>query len=673
MSDSLDQKEKISLRVTGEAGSALGEDGGADSTGNGSALNDSIIYDSPVNDAAVAGFGPEASAADSAGESSSLLLSAPFSKTHTPPDGVPDFGGRFQVLEEIGEGGMGVVYKVFDPALDKVFAVKVLKSVLASDKQALKRFAREAEAAISLNHPGLVSVYEHGVTADGTPFLIMDFIDGENLADTLAKDGKIEISRTVHLFTQVIEALQHVHAAGLVHRDIKPRNIILYKTETGEESIKLVDFGIAKEAGQVGATTFGVTQTGEFLGSPLYMSPEQCHGAELNHRSDIYSAGCVLYEMLTGATPFASNNPVKIVVGHLNEKPTAPSSLMLEKSARAQALDGITLQCLEKNPDYRYHSAAALLHDLKLVENEQNPFRERAKQSRKMLFAYGGLMAMMLCLVVGASFIPFDTGGLTGAIRPFAVPLFIASVISFLALSKFMALMRSRGKQPQSQFATMAPWVVSYFAMIGTYVMLPKVPDEPVAVITYVGAFILSLLGLFGVFFRYMAAPKESFLAPLEHAGVRAPTAEENRLLRLFRTFILLTAACMALYCKAPPTLWLSNILPFVGPSLFLMATGGISFSIARKFKRRKEDVKPGDRWLLLACGSFFLYIVSDLVQVYLDILKNNFLIALPQYTPLYSAVVSLEFVSMILTVAFLMAFLSRRSSVSPFGKSDGW
>lgn len=631
MTDSLDQKEKISLRVT-EA-------------------QDSFALESePVESPPNAAFQSPASL-----------------------DGAPDFGGRFKVLELIGEGGMGVVYKVLDPALNKIFAVKVLKTVLASDKQALKRFEREAEAAISLNHHGLVSIYEHSLTADGTPFLVMDFIDGESLADVIAKSGRIETERSLRLFAQIVEALQHVHSAGLVHRDVKPRNILLFKTETGEESVKLVDFGIAKEAAQVGATTLGVTQTGEFLGSPLYMSPEQCHGAELEHRSDIYSAGCVFYEMLTGATPFASNNPVKIVVGHLNEKPTPPSSLTSDKPALADALDRIVLRCLEKNPDYRYITAAALLHDLNLVEQKQNPFKERAKSERKALLAIGALMGLAFCATVGASLIPFDTGSITGVIRPYAGALFIGSVIVFLSLSKFMTSLRSKGQQPQSLTVAMIPWVVSYMTMSASYVMLPRVPDEPIAVTFYLIALASALLGLFGVFFNYAATPKESFFAPLENASLRAPTAEEERLLRLFRVFILLTATFMALYCKAPTTAWLSTVLPFINPVLFLLATGGVCFSIARKFKRRKDQVKPGDRWLLLACGSFLIYVVSDLGQVYLDTLKNNFMIAMPQYTPLYNAVVTLEFASMILTAAFVMACLARRSSVSPFGKSDGW
>lgn len=645
MTDSIEQKEKISLRVT-DAVDSTAADAVADLSG------EKVVKDTEV---------PVPQFQDSAPQ------------TPAPVDAAPDFSGRFQVLNRIGEGGMGVVYKVFDPALEKVFAVKVLKSFLAGDKQALKRFEREADAAISLNHHGLVSIYEHGVTADGTPFLLMDYVDGENLAEVIAHGGRIETSRCLRLFSQVIEALQHVHSAGLIHRDIKPRNIILFKTETGEEAIKLVDFGIVKESVHAGDTTSGVTQTGDFLGSPLYMSPEQCHGAELEQRSDIYSAGCVFYEMLTGATPFASNNPVKIVVGHLNEKPTPPSTLMPDKPVLSEALDRITLKCLEKNPDYRYHSAAALLHDLSLVESNQNPFRERAKQDRKLLFAFCSLMGLMMCVVVGASFIPFDTGTVTGAIRPHAVPIFIVSVLTFLSLSKLMTVMRTRGQTPQSRAVTMVPWTVSYLSMLGAYVMLPKVPDEPSAVIAYVCAFALTLVGMFGVFFRYLSAPKESFLAPLENAGHRSPTADENRLLRLFRTFILLTAAFMALYCKAPTTAWLSNILPFVGPALFLLATAGVAFSVARKFRRKKEQIRPGDRWLLLGCGSFLAYIMSDLGQVVLDTLKNNFMIALPQYTPIYSAVVTLEFASMILTVAFAMVFLARRSSVSPFGKSDGW
>ena len=380
--DPSDQKEKIFLHVTEEASETaeLVEKCEAETASASTAL-DSVASSSSESRSSSSEGAPQVSIA---------------------MDAQPDFAGRFETLELIGEGGMGVVYKVRDPALDKCFAVKILRSHLAKDRQALKRFQREADALIKLNHPGLVAVYEQGVLGDGTPYIVMDFVEGENLADVLRANGRMDVQRAVKVFDQVLEAIEHVHHSSLVHRDVKPRNIILSKSEDGEDQIKLVDFGIAKEAGTDDGTVAGVTQTGDFLGSPFYMSPEQCQGAEPEHRSDIYSAGCVLYEMLTAKTPFASPNPVKVVVGHLSEKPVAPSTIVSEKSTLISELDFIVLKCLEKSPDKRYQSAASIREDLAACMDNRSPHKDR-QNSKRQTAGLSALAALLMIFLITLS------------------------------------------------------------------------------------------------------------------------------------------------------------------------------------------------------------------------------------------------------------------------------
>lgn len=286
----------------------------------------------------------------------------------------PNLGERYEVLALVGRGGMGVVYKVRDKAVDKVFAVKVLNHDLVQDKISVKRFEQEAKAASALTHANLAAVYDYGVGVSGCPFLVMDYLEGQTLEQELAQEGYLDSERALDIFIQTAEAMADSHLKGVIHRDIKPANIILEKAENGSDFVKLVDFGIAKVLPSEQKAHENLTQTGDIFGSPLYMSPEQCEGNMQDRRSDIYSLGCLMYETLTGVKPFAAENPIKIILRHIHEDPKPISSLTTVVNLPSQYkvsadLDKVILRCLARDPNQRYQSAYELACDLKLIRD----------------------------------------------------------------------------------------------------------------------------------------------------------------------------------------------------------------------------------------------------------------------------------------------------------------
>jgi serine/threonine protein kinase len=303
----------------------------------------------------------------------------------------PELGDNYEILEKLGQGGMGAVYKVKDLVSNKIFAVKVLNEDLCRDKRNVERFENEIKASMSLSHPNLVTVYKQGTTTSGAPYLLMDFLEGEDLSHFLKREGCIPTERAIDLFHQICEAFNHAHAKGIVHRDIKPGNIIISKTEGGNDYVKIVDFGIAKILPSAGETMKQLTQTGELIGSPYYMSPEQCRGEELDARSDIYSLGCVMYEVLSGKTPFDGSNPVKIILQHLNGLPKPFDSFL---SVGAD-LEEVIMTCLRKSPSDRYQSVHEIMIDLDRIRSGQKPMRrikaEKSANSKKLkrLLVYG--------------------------------------------------------------------------------------------------------------------------------------------------------------------------------------------------------------------------------------------------------------------------------------------
>jgi len=288
-----------------------------------------------------------------------------------------NLGDKYEVLSLLGRGGMGAVYKVRDRSLQQIFAVKVLKSNLVEDASSVKRFEREAQAASALTHPNLVAVYDFGVGREGAPYLVMDYVDGTSLEELIKKERFIDVPHALDIFSQVAEAASYAHVRGVIHRDIKPNNILITRAESGLDFVKLIDFGIAKVLPSEARATQNLTQTGEIFGSPLYMSPEQCQGQRLDARSDIYSIGCVMYEALAGKPPFQGDNPVQTILKHINSDPTLFSELKLSYRI-APDLERVVMHCLEKQPGDRYQTADELFRDLERLR-EGKPIALKGK------------------------------------------------------------------------------------------------------------------------------------------------------------------------------------------------------------------------------------------------------------------------------------------------------
>lgn len=303
-------------------------------------------------------------------------------------------------LELIGRGGMASVYRAYHEKLKREVAVKVLFSDLIKNTRYIKRFQIEAGAAGALNHPHLVPVYDYGVAEDGSPYLVMDLAEGTTLAKLIEKEGFIELDRAIEIFTQIAEALQYAHQERVIHRDIKPGNIIV-ETRDGADFVKVLDFGIAKVVPVEEKEGHTLTHTGELFGTPKYMSPEQCLGDEIDIRTDIYSLGCLMYECTSGKPAFEGENAIKTIVKHVNEVP-APLPPGVPNGMR-----NLIFKALAKNPDWRYQSMKDLIKDLEKVRNGQDLKGDlRGAESRLKKLRYGaGVLFMTLMSVLAVALV----------------------------------------------------------------------------------------------------------------------------------------------------------------------------------------------------------------------------------------------------------------------------
>src|SRR4051812_16066098 len=280
--------------------------------------------------------------------------------TESPSSGAPGarlLGRRYELGGLLGHGGMAEVYRAADTRLGRDVAIKVLRSDLARDPTFLSRFRREAQSAASLNHPMIVAVYDTGQDNGVTPplpYIVMEYIRGKTLREVLQSEGRLTPQRATEIVADVCSALDYSHRAGIIHRDIKPGNVML----TGEGAVKVMDFGIARA---VAATTSTVTATAAVMGTAQYLSPEQARGEAVDARSDIYSAGVLFYELLTGRPPFQGDSPVAIAYQHVREDPPPPSTY---EPDLPPDLDAIVLKALAKNPDNRYQTAHEMREDL---------------------------------------------------------------------------------------------------------------------------------------------------------------------------------------------------------------------------------------------------------------------------------------------------------------------
>ncbi|HMT51528.1 MAG TPA: Stk1 family PASTA domain-containing Ser/Thr kinase, partial [Dietzia sp.] len=268
--------------------------------------------------------------------------------------------GRYEIGEILGFGGMSEVHRGRDTVLGRDVAVKIMRPELARDATFYQRFRREAQNSASLNHPSIVAIYDTGEehTADGDlPYIVMEVVEGDTLRDIVKMDGPMEIDRALGVMADVCGALDFSHKKGIIHRDVKPANIMISR----DGAVKVMDFGIARA---VSDSTSTLTATSSVLGTAQYLSPEQARGETVDARSDLYSAGCVLYELVAGAPPFTGESPVAVAYQHVRESPRPPSAVNPDVTPY---VDAVVMHAMAKNPENRYTSAGDMRTDLLAV------------------------------------------------------------------------------------------------------------------------------------------------------------------------------------------------------------------------------------------------------------------------------------------------------------------
>src|SRR5215218_3046667 len=264
--------------------------------------------------------------------------------------------GRYRAQKRLGVGGMAEVWCAEDEVLGRRVALKLLGGRFTEDPEFRERFRREAQAAAGLTHPNIVGIFDRAEW-DGTPYIAMELVDGRTLKELVTERGPLEPGVAVNLTEQILRALGYAHRRGIVHRDVKPQNVIL----DGEGQAKVADFGIAR------AGHSEMTETGAIVGTVQYLSPEQAHGHPVDRRTDLYSAGIVLYELLTGHVPFDGEAPVSIALKHVNERPVPPGQL---RPGIPPALEAVVLRALEKDPNLRYQSAEEFIAALEQARRQ---------------------------------------------------------------------------------------------------------------------------------------------------------------------------------------------------------------------------------------------------------------------------------------------------------------
>lgn len=276
------------------------------------------------------------------------------------------FADRYEIDSIIGKGGMSVVYKAMHRLMKKVVAVKMLHPQMLLSPTNLKRFQQEAQAASSLSHKNVITVYDLGVTPGGVPYIVMEYIQGAGLSELIKAEGRIKPERCLEIFLQACDGLAAAHEKGIVHRDIKPSNVMIIPASDGKGLVKIVDFGVAKLLPTEGEEAQRLTQTGEMIGSPVYMSPEQWLAQPQDARSDIYSIGCLMYEALTGEPPLVGASLYETMYKHLNEVPQGLGEAVPDAQLREQ-LEAILFKAMAKEPERRYQKMSELTSALDKV------------------------------------------------------------------------------------------------------------------------------------------------------------------------------------------------------------------------------------------------------------------------------------------------------------------
>ncbi len=312
-------------------------------------------------------------------------------QSHSPSSLIGKTIGEHYLIESIiGEGGISVVYKAMHTLLGTTVALKFLLPGTELNGNALMRFQREAQSMAELNHQSIANIKEFGIH-QAIPYLVIEFVEGENLADIIAANGKLEPRLALSLLQQIVEALSYAHEHKIVHRDLKPSNIMVRKNKDGSQTAKIIDFGIAKSI--EGDEQRNLTKTGDVFGTPAYMSPEQCQGAKADYRSDIYSVGCIAYEMFSGKAPFTGTRPLEVIMKHVNAKHKS-----LKQKGDLNGLNKVLDAALAKEPKNRYQTCNELLADLKLLAEGKDPV---GKRSASKHISFVKIMMSMTALLFG--------------------------------------------------------------------------------------------------------------------------------------------------------------------------------------------------------------------------------------------------------------------------------
>lgn len=289
--------------------------------------------------------------------------------------------GRYVVLRQLGDGGMGTVYEAREIGLDRIVAVKILHNDQLVDSDSLSRFKREGKVLSQLSHANIITFYRFGLWQESIPYIAMEFLNGINLQELINQNEKLSADRCIALSIQICHSLVYLHASGIIHRDLKPNNIMICN-DAGVETVKLLDFGLARMMADKGVVSQHLTGTGEILGSVYYMSPEQGRGLRADQRSDIYALGCVMYAMLTGSPPLHADNPMGIIYMHQNKEPRSFKEVNPELKL-PERLEDVIFKCMRKEPIERYSAVQELLDDLQLVQSGKNDGLELSQSSSR--------------------------------------------------------------------------------------------------------------------------------------------------------------------------------------------------------------------------------------------------------------------------------------------------